>query len=637
MRKILLLLLTLCTLGAKAQFQNPFKYEVTDKFWITSSVIMSYINKPLDNVYLPQDTILPLGFFQLNGGYHFETGAKVNEETHKFLETLAIDFQLHDYYNRTILQSDDTRKDTVFTYRVDTLAVGFIDWVKDDFTNGESQEVGTDIGGHYYWSWTANNGIKGMSGHVQLNHDPSDFVWGQNGTNQNELIEYNKLSIYSKFNTGFPYDIAKYQGKAKYTIYNPDSVVICQKEIDLRISPDSTMNSQIQKDLIFELDSALHGKYQVLFEAPFLDKPKTWTIEVVDPLAAATSKNPVSAAYRFAESNFKESGKGKGWKYTGSVKPTYYTDEKDPSKSVMVVRPEANGGGNAFSLTQSVSKMPQGFYKLKVPVAYQPCKLTDMQDGTEILVSFEANGYTKKGKNILAGAVIDSVKIGEELYTTYKVPNNDKSFAENLPKNTQEILFEVKEDSIVRIGVHKSHTDSIGEITAIGAIDLLYYGAGLPYADVAFPQEKEFAPGDSIKTTVQLHDGVGCKVFAANMINIVIGHLDEQGKLDSEHLIHSKQLEADKSGFYDLSFVLPADKEYQKGDYMIYVSTLMHDDKYECEDGITFKVKGATGIQEVKGTAYDPATVYNLSGVRQSKASDTKGVYIQGGKKYLKK
>ena len=636
MRKILLLLLTLCTLGAKAQFQNPFKYNVTDNLWINSSVVMFYIDKPLNSVNLPQDTIIPLGIFHLTGGFHSELAEKLSEADMNFLKTLAIDFKIHDYYDRTILQTDDTRKDSLFTYRVDTLELEFVDSA-DDFTKVQSEDIGTDIGGHYYWSWTANNGIKGMSGHVQLNHDPSDFVWGQNGTDQKNLIEYNKLSIYSKFNTGFPYDIAKYQGKAKYTIYNPDSVVICQKEIDLRISPDSTMNSQKQQDLIFELDSALHGKYKVLFEAPFLEKPKTWTIEVVDPLAAASSKNPVSAAYRFAESNFKEAGKGKGWKYTGSVKPTYYTDEKDPAKSVMVVRPEANGGGNAFSLTQSVSKMPQGFYKLKVPVAYQPCKLTDMLGDVEILASFEANGYTKKGKNILAGATIDSVKIGEELYTTYKVPSNDKSFAENLPKYTQEILFEVKEDSIVRIGVHKSHTDSIGEITAIGAIDLLYYGAGLPYADVAFPQEKEFAPGDSIKTTVQLHDGVGCKVFAGNTINIVIGHLDEQGKLDSEHLIHSKQLEADKSGFYDLSFVLPADKEYQKGDYMIYVSTLMHDDKYECEEGITFKVKGATGIQEVKGAAYDPATVYNLSGVRQSKASDTKGVYIQGGKKYLKK
>lgn len=635
MKKILLLLLTLCTLGAKAQFQNPFKLAVSDKFWLTASVIMSYMDRPLDDVNLPQDTIIPLGVFQLNGGFHSESYEKLSEEAHKFLETLAIDFQIHDYYNRTILISDDTRRDSLFTYRVDTIELNLVDWA-EEVTRGQSEQIGTDIGGHYYWSWTANNGIKGMSGHVQLNHDPSDFVWGQNGTNQKDLIEYNKLSIYSKFNTGFPYDVAKYQGKAKYTIYNPDSVVICQKEIDLRISPDSTMNSQIQQDLIFELDSALHGKYQVLFEAPFLDKPQTWTIEVVDPLAAASSKNPVSAAYRFAESNFKEAGKGKGWKYTGSVKPTYYTDEKEPAKSVMVVRPEENGGGNAFSLTQSVGKMPQGFYKLKVPVAYQPCKLTDMLGEVEILASFEANGYTKKGKHILAGATTETVNVDGAEYTTYKVPNNDKSFAENLPKYMQEILFEVKEDSLVRIGVHKSHTDSIGEITAIGAIDLLYYGAGLPYADVAFPAEKEFAPGDSIKITAQLHDGVGCKVFAGNTINLVIGHLDAQGNLDSEHLIQTKQLEADKSGFYDLSFVLPADKEYQKGDYMIYVSTLKHDDKYECEEGVIFQIKGATGIQEVKGTTFD-SSVYSLSGVRQNKASDTKGVYIQGGKKYLKK
>lgn len=637
MKKFLLLPLTLCSFAAQAQeFQNPFIHKLGEfgLFGVSVSVNEGDNVATATSTPLPKDTVMPLGQFMLSADISWESKKEHTEADVDFLKTIAVDFQIHDYYGRNVQKMNGQRADTLLHYQLDSISPDFFDY--GDGQSPAYETIGTEIAGHYDWSWTANNGIEGMSGHVQFNADPTNSVWGTNGTSDSHLIEFEKLTIRSKFNTGFPYNIAKYQGKAKYTIYNPDSVMIGQQEIDLRISADSTMNSQVQSDIVWEVDSARHGAYHVILEAPFLDKPQTWRIDVEDPLADASSQNPVNATYRLAESNFKAAGKGKGWKYSGSVQPTYYTDTLTAGKSVMVVRPDANSGGNAFSLTQRVGKMPQGFYKLTVPLAYQPCALNGMLGNVEMLASFEANGYTRKAKHILAGASVQTTQIDGMEYTSYVVPSSNESFAECLNKYAQSITFEVKEDSLITIGVHKNHTDSLNEITAIGAVDLVYYGAGLPYGEVAFPEDALFAVGDSVKTAVKLYDGVGHKVFSDNKIMLFIAPLTQEGTIDREHVILDKEVDATEAGFYDMSVVLPEDVQYPTGEYVIIVGSLPYEGKYEVLEQKPIQIKGTTAIEEVKSAALEAAPIYSLSGVRQRSNANVKGMYIQGGKKFLK-
>lgn len=576
---------------------------------------------------------MPLGMFQVTVGIGWRAEEDHNDEDLEFLRSILATVEVHDYYGRNL---QGVKDDPLMTYRLDDCSSEFL----EDGTEGYSPSqvfAGTEIGGHYNWSWSVNNGIGEESGHVQLNCAPKNLIWGLNDDGESELKEYKKLTIRSKINTGFPYDVAKYQGKAKYTVYSPDSAVICQKEIDLRISPDSTMNGQLQEDIVCEVDSARHGDYHVVFEAPFLDKPQSWKIEVVDPLAGASSKNPVNATYRLIESNFKAAGKGKGWNYSGSVAPTYYIDSVSARLTVMIVRPAEDGGDNAFTLTQSINKMPQGFYTLTLPVAYQPCVFNKMQFNEEILAIIDANGVSKKAKHILAnGGLVNSVdRFGGE-YSSLAAPTNDIAFGSCIPQYTQKVVFEVKEDSLLTIGVHKNHTDSLGEITVIGAPELMFYGDALPYGTVEFPQDSVFAAGDSLKTTVKLYDGLGGKVPADNQIQLLIAPVTEQGTLDREHVLLSLEEEAGKAGVYDMSVALPEADKLPVGTYALVIASLQINGKYELIENKTFQVKGATAIEEVKATAYEAAPIYNLSGVRQNSNTDVKGIYIQGGKKFLK-
>lgn len=631
------MLLTLCTLAVQAQqFQNPLTHKTGNYSVFTVGVSISEGDNPASGIStpLPKDTIMPLGMFQVTVGIGWRAEEDHNDEDLEFLRSILATVEVHDYYGRNL---QGVKDDPLMTYRLDDCSSEFL----EDGTEGYSPSqvfVGTEIGGHYNWSWSVNNGIGEESGHVQLNCDPKNLIWGLNDDGESELKEYKKLTIRSKINTGFPYDVAKYQGKAKYTVYSPDSAVICQKEIDLRISPDSTMNGQLQEDIVCEVDSARHGDYHVVFEAPFLDKPQSWKIEVVDPLAGASSKNPVNATYRLAERNFKEAGKGKGWKYSGSVAPTYYSDSAIVSMSAMVVRPAEDGGDNSFTLTQTISKMPQGFYTLTLPVAYQPCAFDKMQFNEEILAFVDANGVSKKAKHILTNVTRNtSVNSNGATHIALEVPSNDIAFANSMSKYTQKVVFEVKEDSLITIGVHKNHTDSLGEITAIGAAELMFYGDALPYGTVAFPQDSVFAAGDSLKTTVVLYDGLGGKVPADNQIQLLVAPVTEQGTLDREHVLLSLEEEAGKAGEYDMSVALPEADKLPVGTYALVIASLQINGKYELIENKTFQVKGATAIEEVKATAYEAAPIYNLSGVRQNSNTDVKGIYIQGGKKLLVK
>lgn len=638
MRKLLLLLLTLCTFAAQSQqFQNPLIYKTGNYSVFTVGVSMSEGEEfgSAISTALPKDTIMPLGVFMINVGIGWRAEEDHNDEDLEFLRTIEASVEVHDYYGRNL---QGVKEDPLMTYRLDDTSSDFL----EDGTEGYSPKqvfVGTEIGGHYNWSWTVNNGIGEESGHVQLNCNPKNAIWGLNDDGESELKEYKKLTIRSKINTGFPYEVTKYQGKAKYTVYSPDSVVICQKEIDLRISPDSTMNGQLQEDVVCEIDSARHGDYHVVFEAPFLDKPQSWKIEVIDPLAGASSKNPVDATYRLAERNFKEAGKGKGWKYSGSVAPTYFTDSAIVSMSAMVVRPAEDGGDNSFTLTQTVSKMPQGFYTLTLPVAFQPCTFAKMQFNEEILAFVDANGVSKKAKHILTDVARNtSVNSNGATHIALEVPSNDIAFANSMSKYTQKVVFEVKEDSLITIGVHKNHTDSLGEITAIGAAELVFYGDALPYGTVAFPQDSVFAAGDSLLTTVKLYDGLGGKVPEDNQISLLIAPITEQGTIDRDHILLTKEENADKAGEYDVSVVLPADGECPAGEYVLFVASLVHDGKYEVNEYKVIQIKGATAIEEVRADAgaNEVAPIYNLSGVRLSKDENLKGVYIQGGKKLIR-
>lgn len=630
-------LLLLCTFAAQAQqFQNPFIYKIGKfcQFGVSVSATQGDIVSA-STVVLPKDTVMPLGEFRLDAMLAWFGQEEHTDADLDFMKTITADFQIHDYYGRNVLGLNGQRVDSLLHYELYEDAPGFIEYTDEGYYP-KGEVVATEIAGHYDWSWTANNGIEGMSGHVQFNEKPRNSVWGLNDGSSVELREFKTLAIRSKINTGFPYNAAKYLGKAKFTVYSPDSTLICLKEIDLRIRPDSAMNAQLQEDLVCEIDSARHGKYKVILEAPFLDKPQPWVIEVIDPLAGASSKNPIDATYRLAERNFKEAGKGKGWKYSGSVAPTYYTDSTVVSQSVMVVRPAEDCADNSFTLTQSVSKMPQGFYTLSLPVAYQPCAFNKMQYTEEILAVADVNGVSKKAKHIMAGASTGSVTQQGMEFTSLTVPYSDEAFSTRLAQYKQQIVFEVKADSLITLGVHKNHTDSLGEVTVIGAPELMFYGDALPYGKVVFPQDSVFAAGDSLKTTVQLYDGLSGKVPEDNKIQLLIAPLTEQGTVVRDKLLFIQEDEAGKAGDYDVSVALPEADKCPAGTYALMIASLQVNGKYEVNEHFVFQVKGASAIDEVRSAALESAPAYNLSGVRLSNDADAKGIYIQGGKKFMK-
>lgn len=66
------------------------------------------------------------------------------------------------------------------------------------------------------------------------------------------------------------------------------------------------------------------------------------------------------------------------------------------------------------------------------------------------------------------------------------------------------------------------------------------------------------------------------------------------------------------------------------------IASLQVNGKYEVNEHFVFQVKGASAIDEVRSAALESAPAYNLSGVRLSNDADAKGIYIQGGKKFMK-
>lgn len=629
-KQLFLLLMFACSLVAKAQFANPFEYDNGKGITYEAHVFAMTDANP--DVIVPQDTIIEankLGFTAV-GSYIYK-----EQQGNDYFYGYTFNGQVKDYYKRDMGPNPEFG-------------------VVLDFANAESEGqlveaftiVSTDLGGHFYWEW--KDSIEGFTqnGHVQLNMQPLSIITGKNGNSEEKLYEYRQLDIYSKIRTGFPYDIANYQGVTKYTVYAPDSSIVCTKEIALRMSADSIMNGQIQEDFVCSVDSARKGTYRVIMDAPFLEKPQVWQIEVIDPFVNATSHDPVDATYRLRESDFKNEGKGNGWNYTGNKTPTYFNGKVNNNNgTAMVVRTQGDEG-NAFSLSQTVNKMPQGYYKLTWPVIYQPCNLAKMEGNEPILAEIEANGFSVKAKHILAGAQVTEPKNGEEGIVALAIPQSDKAFASrlNYQKYQNEITFQVKEDSVINISMHKSHTTLDNEITAIGGVTLKYYGAGLPYGGVTFYRDSLYAAGDSIKMTVTLGDGLGKKVPSSNTIEAYVLKQKEDGNYDAENPVIIKQMAAAKEGSYDMFIELPeGDTQLPNGNYLLLVRSLKEEGDYLLLDSKIFDINNSTAINEITADPTDNAAkgnadknIYNIAGMKLSNSRQTKGIYIKGKKKYVR-
>lgn len=624
-----------CSLVAKAQFANPFEYDNGKGISYQVSVVAF---KGEETVKIPQDTIMETNQIGLLVLGKFRPEKQTENKDSVLYYTL--NGQVKDYYKRNIDKKDFSVTMAFINDNMPTIPGG-------GESNSAMQVGTTEIGGHFYWEWTDSleKGV-GQKGHIQMNMKPVSEVYGKNGNVRTQLKEYSQLDIYTTIKTGFPYDIANYQGVTKYTVYAPDSSIICTKNIPLRMSADSTMNGQIQEDLICTVDSARKGNYKVVIDGPFLEKPVIWRIEVVDPLENASSQNPADATYRLIEPDFKNEGKGKGWKRQGNINPTYYNELNGDTKySAMVVRTQGYEG-NGFSLSQTVDKMPQGYYKLTWPVIYQPCAYSKLGEEAAVLADLEANGFSVKAKHILSGAAVTVPKDAEEGYIALKLPQSDKAFANSLYYSYQnEITFQVKEDSLISIGVHKSHGTLDHEVTAIGCPTLKYYGAGLPYGVVSFEKDSLYAVGDSIKLEVGLYDGLGKKVAADNTIDMVICKKMADGNFDTENPIISKQMNAPKQDIYDLFIELPEDaKQLPDGNYLLLVASLKDGNDYLLLESKNIEVNNASAINEViaeptantaKGNA--DKNTYNLAGMKVSNSNQAKGIYIKGKKKVARR
>lgn len=630
-KQLMLLLLFACSLVAKAQFANPFKYDNGKGISYEARVFVLTHDQKL--LAVPQDTIVDENVLA------FEVEGKLKGEEYPGKEEIIsyrFNGQVKDYYKRDM---SPLIRDFGVTLEFRNMGSG-------EETLKPSNMSSTELGGHFYWEWKDSIEGFGQKGHIQMNLKPFSKVYGKNGDVE-VCNEYSQLDIYSKIRTGFPYDIANYQGVTKYSVYDPDSTLICTKEIPLRMSADSTMNGQIQEDLICTVDSARKGTYKVVMEAPFLEKPIIWPIEVVDPLANASSKEPANATYRLKEPDFKNEGKGKGWKRSGNIKPTYFNGEVDKKDcSAMVVRAQGYEG-NGFSLSQTIEKMPQGYYTLSWPVIYQPCDLKKMEGKEPVLAQIEANGFSANAKHILAGAEVTDPKSGEEGMVALVVPQSDKAFALRLKnaKYQNEITFQVMEDSVINIGMHKSHGTLDNEITAIGCPTLNYYGAGLPYGTVTFPKDLTFAAGDSIKMTVGLYDGIGKKVSEDNIIEVHLLKQKEDGNFDKEEPVISIEVKAPKSGSYEPFIQLPeGESKLPDGNYCIAVLSLVENDICQLYEANGVVIKTASAINEViaeptantaKGNA--DKNTYNLAGMKVSNSNQAKGIYIKGKKKVARR
>ncbi len=635
-KQLMLLMLFACSLVAKAQFANPYEYNNGNGLTVKVSpyLVIPSENGAPQNVLIYRDTIANANTFGIGVFGIFDASKYKGKEDEI---NYTINAQVKDHYNRNM----DSSK--VFELKMSFLT----EYFGAEEKNQALEDASTEIGGHFYWSWKDSIANKGMSGHIQLNVDPQNFVYGKSGSE--EIVkEHSQFDIRSRIKTGFPYDIAKYQGVTKYSVYDPDSTLICTKEIPLRMSADSLMNGQIQEDLICTVDSACKGSYKVVMEAPFLEKPAMWRVEVIDPLANASSQNPADATYRLKEKDFKNEGKGKGWNCNGNINPEYVNEVIGNSNySAMVVRTKGYEG-NGFSLTQKIDEMPQGYYKLSWPVIYQPCAIEKIQGNEPILAEIEANGFGEKAKHILAciGTIESVQKDSVDGFVSIVLPQSNKAFAyvQTMNAYKSEVMFQVKEDSVINIGIHKNHATLDDEVTAIGTPTLTYYGAGLPYGVVSFKNDSIYAAGDSLKIQVDLYDGVGKKVPEDNTIDMVFCKKLANGNFDTQNPVFSKQLKAPKKDCYDMSIKLPEGAEQlADGSYLLLIASLKDEKGYLLFEQKIFEIGNASAINEVmaepaantaKGNA--DKNIYNLAGMKVANSQQANGIIIQNGKKFAK-
>lgn len=626
MRKSLLLIaFALSTLFANAQFMNPYSYK--DKDFLTISISGAYTGeKSSDPAAMPQDTIVGKGVFGFSYAIIWQL-EEASVETMKFATRFAYEGQLHDHYNKQPFETFSLKSEIKPFADPHGVLQNFKMW-------------GIDLGGHYYWSLKANDGSVDQNGHFQVNTDPVVSLKATN-IQHGKPVPNAQMIIMSTIRTGFPYDLANYQGNTKYTVFDPDSNIVKVTEAPIKFSPDSTMMEQTQEDLVDFMQSTKEGIYNVMVEAQYLKEPIWFRIPVVDSLAMATSEKGVEASLRLKEPTFVIYEKPEYWKYNGTAEPTYFIDfsrKKSELYSAMIVRSEEGQPGGAFSVTQSVGDMPKGFYTLEWPVAYQPRQIKDVRADDEILAYIEANGVKADAVNILAGAKEEIVEDEKKKFIRTTLPaNNDavvgKMFREAY-SYTAKVTFEVVEDGMITIGVHKAASTLADDATFIGEPVITYFGSGLPYGSVRFPSQTEYKPGDEIAIKVNLHDGIGNPVPADNNIIVMVAPVTDKG-VDFEHPIIYKEEPAGAQDNYDVTLNIPAASEVQNGQYAIAVASLENGDEYIVSEMMQIEITGASAIQQVKADSAK-ADIYTLSGIKLLTPSDAKGVYINDGKKVMK-
>lgn len=625
MRKSLLLIaFALSTLFANAQFVNPYVYNDKEFF---NSVVSATYNGELTSeaIPVPQDTIVDKGVF----GFSYFVSHNLEDapvETLKYATHYGCSGQLRDHYNK----------------------LPFEKWVLESEIQpfhapvGKTEDFhlwGIEYGGHYYWSWKTKEGDVAQNGHFQVNTEPGVSIKATN-IQHGKPAPNAKMIIMSTIRTGFPYDLANYQGNTKYTVFDPDSNIVKVTEAPIKFSPDSTMMEQTQENLVDFMQSAKEGIYNVMVEAQYLKEPIWFRIPVVDSLATATSEKGAEASLRLKEPTFVIYEKPEYWEYNGTAKPTYFIDfnRKPEIYSAMIVRSEEGQPGGAFSVTQSVGDMPKGIYTLEWPVAYQPRQIKDVRADDEILAYIEANGVKADAVNILAGAKEEIVEDGDKKFIRTTLPANNDAVVSKMFREafsyTAKVTFEVVEDGMITIGVHKAASTLTDDATFIGEPVITYYGKGLPYGSVRFPSQTEYKPGDEIAIKVNLHDGIGTPVPADNNIIVMVAPVTDKG-VDFEHPIIYKEEPAGAQDYYDVTLNVPAASEVQNGQYAIAVASLENGNEYIVSEMMQIEITGASAIQQVKADSAK-ADIYTLSGIKLLTPSAAKGVYINDGKKVMK-
>lgn len=626
MRKSLLLIaFALSTLFAKAQFMNPHVYD--DKDYVHLQITASYRLADNSTVNLPQDATIDMGKFSFGLGMDYKI-REAPQEAIDFVANLECSGQILDYYGNPLTDKDNN---PVWNFQ------NLFGQQGREEHQASVAEYDIPSGGHYNWSWKTNHESIAQSGHIQVNTEPQLKMAAVN-KKFGEPAPNAPMVLRSMINTGFPYDIDKYQGNAKYTVYGPDDNVVCELEVKLNFDSEKPMMEQYQEFTVGTIESAAEGIYKVRVEAPFLNEPAEFHFIVEDKMPTATSENGVDATIRLKEYDFSSEGKGDGWVYTGTAEPTYLVRNAGHfnSLSTMTVRSEFGQPGDAFSLTQTISNMPQGFYTLEWPVAYKPCNLKVADSNAEILASIEANGVKADAANIMIGAVTSTVEEGDEEYTIIKIPSNDAALiglmnGKNALYKTK-VTFEVKEDGIINLGVNKAASTLTDDMTVIGEPILTYHAAGLPYGKVRFPSQTEFNTGDIIDIKVELYDGVGNQIPSDNSIAVIVAPVTAQG-VDINNPIFADEMEAGKENYYTVSVTIP---EASEGAYALLVASLQNGEDFEVKEMMQIEITDASSVQQVTAKpANGSENIYTMSGVKLLTPANTQGVYIQGGKKIL--